>query len=168
MGIFYLILEVSNFLDMRYGSRDEREPSSAERRVQWLTHGSRRKPLSGRQKNSLLGWKKAIVNGINYWRLIKEKTINSKSNQRELWKGFLGATRLVREERKISIYTKNFELRVTWDRSRFNLAAKQEETPGKRALHQIRRLPDPLTSLLLQQAEDKNYCNALRIISGSK
>ena len=42
MEIFYLILEVSNLLDMTYGSRDEREPLPAERKAQWPTNGSGR------------------------------------------------------------------------------------------------------------------------------
>ena len=34
MGIFYLILEVNNLLDMMYGSHDKGEPPPAERKAQ--------------------------------------------------------------------------------------------------------------------------------------
>ena len=46
MEIFDLILEESNLLDMAYGSRDDREPPPAERRAQWSTQWSGRKPFS--------------------------------------------------------------------------------------------------------------------------
>ena len=79
MENFDLILEMSNLLDMTYGSGDERSPP-LQREVHRPIHGGGRKPfsphLSGRHKDPLLGYQRAIVNGINNWKLIRERAVD--------------------------------------------------------------------------------------------